>query len=222
VWRHGAVGAARGAWRQMLATPNSVHDWENSVRRSVVWEKDGVESSIAIMASDALAFYVNGMCDGNAVSDAGTQMMLGLIGAALHPQPRTALVVGLGTGETAGWLAKVGSMERVDVVELEPAVEEMARRCAAVNCDVLSNPKARLIYNDAREIRPDRLRTIEPLPRGNCQSLHSRILPGRPRSTDRRRPVRPVASGLRDRCSHDADCLCHVQIRIPARRSLAD
>ena len=151
VWRHGAVGAARGAWHETLATPNAIHDWENSVRRSVVWEADGVESSIAIVASDALAFYVNGMCDGNAVGDAGTQMMLGLIGAALHPQPRSALVVGLGTGETAGWLAKVDSIERVDVVELEPAVQEMARRCAAVNGNALANPKVRLIYNDARE-----------------------------------------------------------------------
>ena len=151
VWRHGAIGAARGAWHETLATPNAIHDWENSVRRSVVWEADGVESSIAIVASDALAFYVNGMCDGNAVGDAGTQVMLGLIGAALHPQPRSARVVGLGTGETAGWLAKVDSIERVDVVELEPAVQEMARRCAAVNGNALANPKVRLIYNDARE-----------------------------------------------------------------------
>ena len=92
------------------------------------------------------------MCDGNAVDDVGTQVMLGLIGAALHPQPRTALVVGLGTGETAGWLAEVPSIERVDVVELEPAVQEMARRCRAVNRDVLANPKVRLIFNDAREV----------------------------------------------------------------------
>jgi predicted membrane-bound spermidine synthase len=152
VWRHGAVGTGRGMWTQILATPNSVRDWENSVRRSVLWEADGVESSIAVVVSDSLAFYVNGMCDGNAIADAGTQMMLGLIGGTLHPHPRTAFVVGLGTGETAGWLAKVPSVERVDVVELEPAVQEMARRCRAVNQDVLSNPKVRLIFNDAREV----------------------------------------------------------------------
>jgi predicted membrane-bound spermidine synthase len=151
VWRHGAIGAARGEWGKVLAEPNSLHDWENSVRRAVRWEAEGVESSIAIVASDALAFYVNGMCDGNSVGDAGTQIMLGLIGAALHPRPRTAFVVGLGTGETAGWLAGVSSIERVDVVELEPAVREMARQCAAVNHDMLSNSKVHLIINDARE-----------------------------------------------------------------------
>jgi spermidine synthase len=152
VWRHGAVGAGRGGWATVLADPNSLRDWENSVRRSVLWEADGVESSVAIVGSDSLAFYVNGMCDGNAIADAGTQIMLGLIGAVLHPQPRTAFVVGLGTGETAGWLADVPSIERVDVVELEPSVQEMARRCRDVNHDVLANPKVRLIFNDAREV----------------------------------------------------------------------
>ena len=136
----------------MLEDPNTLRDWENSVRRSVLWEADGVESSVAVVGADALAFHVNGMCDGNAVEDVGTQVMLGLIGAALHPRPQAALVVGLGTGETAGWLAEVPSIQRVDVVELEPAVREMARRCARVNHDVLANPKVRLIFNDAREV----------------------------------------------------------------------
>lgn len=151
VWRHGAVGAGRVARTRLLTDPNSLRDWENEVRRAVLWEADGVESSVAIVGSDALAFYVNGMCDGNAVEDVGTQVMLGLIGGALHPQPRTACVVGLGTGETAGWLAEVPSIQRVDVVELEPAVREMARRCRQVNRNALENPKLRLIFNDARE-----------------------------------------------------------------------
>ena len=152
VWRHGAVGAGRIAETRTLAQPNALHDWENAVRRSVVWEADGVESSVGIVMSDGLAFYVNGMCDGNAIEDVGTQIMLGLIGGALHPRPQTAFVVGLGTGETAGWLAEVPSIERVDVVELEPAVREMARQCRGVNRDVLANPKVRLIFNDAREV----------------------------------------------------------------------
>ena len=61
------------------------------------------------------------------------------------------LVVGLGTGSTAGWLADVPGVERVDVVELEPAVAEVARRCAAVNRNALANPRLRLFFGDARE-----------------------------------------------------------------------
>ena len=77
--------------------------------------------------------------------------MGGLIGAALHPNPRRALVIGLGTGSTAGWLAAVPSIERVDVVELEPAVLRVAEDCAPVNGGVLHNPKVRIDIADARE-----------------------------------------------------------------------
>ena len=77
---------------------------------------------------------------------------MGILPAILHPDPKTCLVVGLGTGETAGWLAKVDSVKQVDVVEIEPTIKEMARRCTAVNCNVLANPKVRVIYNDAREV----------------------------------------------------------------------
>src|SRR5262249_38963861 len=98
-----------------------------------------------------LDLLVNGKSDGNTIADAPTQVMLGLIGAAFHPNPRRALVVGLGTGETAGWLAQVPSIERVDVVELEPSVVHVAALCAPVNGNALANPKVHLIFGDARE-----------------------------------------------------------------------
>ncbi len=118
----------------------------------MLWEAEGVEASVALVAANGLSFFVNGKSDGDAIGDAGTQIMLGVLPALLHANPRTGLIVGLGTGETPGWLAEVPGIERVDVVELEPAVDEMARRCAAVNFDVLHHPKVRRIYNDAREV----------------------------------------------------------------------
>src|SRR6185436_9795495 len=68
-----------------------------------------------------------------------------------HPQPRRALVVGLGTGSSAGWLAAIPSMQSVDVVELEPTVARVARDCTPVNHRVLDNPKVRLYFGDGRE-----------------------------------------------------------------------
>ena len=136
----------------MLADANTLRDWQNEVRRSVLWEADGVESSVAIVRADGLAFHLNGMCDGNAVEDVGTQVMLGLIGGDLHPRPQTACVVGLGTGETAGWLADVPSIRRVRRRRAGTGRPRMARRCHLLNRDVLANPKVRLIFNDAREV----------------------------------------------------------------------
>src|SRR5439155_17044467 len=62
-----------------------------------------------------------------------------------------ALVVGLGTGSSAGWLAAVPSIDRVDVVELEPLVLDVARACGPVNHNALTNPKVRITIGEARE-----------------------------------------------------------------------
>ncbi len=149
-WRHSPIGAGRVDLSR--SSPNRLKEWARDQRRRLFWEADGIESSVALLTtSGGLAFAINGKVDGNARSDAPTQVMGGLIGAALHPQPRRALVIGLGTGSTAGWLAAVASIERVDVVELEPAIRHVAEVCAPVNQSVLSNAKLHLVIGDARE-----------------------------------------------------------------------
>jgi spermidine synthase len=149
-WRHSPIGAGRVHLEN--STTNETLDWINSQRRFVGWATDGVESSVALSAANGLAFIVNGKTDGNARGDAATQVMGGLVGAILHAQPRRALVIGLGTGSTAGWLAAIPSIQRVDVVELEPAILEVARACTPVNHDVLANPKVHIVIGDAREL----------------------------------------------------------------------
>lgn len=150
VWRHSSIGVGRT--RLADKSPNGIRRWVHEQRRRIGWEAEGVESSVALEMANGLAFYVNGKCDGSALIDVGTQVMLGQVGAVLHGDPTSALVVGLGTGETAGWLGAIESMQRVDVVELEPAIVEVARRCATMNCNVLDNPNVHVVFNDAREV----------------------------------------------------------------------
>jgi spermidine synthase len=149
LWRHSGIGAGRLI--ELGRTQNDHIALKNELLRQIVFEADGRESAIAISSADSLAFLVNGKSDGNAYVDAGTQIMLGVIGAMQHSNAEDALVVGLGTGESAGWLASLPTLERVDVVELEPAVLEMARLCHSINHDVLNHPKVNIIINDARE-----------------------------------------------------------------------
>lgn len=148
-WRHSGIGAGRV---ELPANPNAIRRWENYQRGRLVWEGDGKESAVALINDEDTSFIVNGKSDGAAVDDAPTQVMGGLVGAILHPNPRSALVVGLGTGSTAGWLGAVPSMERVNVVELEPVVLDVAKACTAVNHDVLHNPKVNIRIADAREV----------------------------------------------------------------------
>jgi spermidine synthase len=151
VWRHQAIGYGR-----VEALPKAMGDRLNRfhmVRRSVPFEFDGREASVAIAASDiGWGLSVNGKSDGSAFGDANTQVMLGVLPALLHPQPKTAFVVGLGTGSTAGWLADLPGITRVDVAELEPGMVQLARDYfAPVNRHVMDNPKVHLIVGDARE-----------------------------------------------------------------------
>ncbi len=181
-WRHSPVGAGRVA---IFPSMEQVKFQFNFRRNSTIWEAEGVESSVGILDDDGYSFFVNGKSDGNVIGDRGTQILCGLIGAALHPSPRTSLVVGLGTGCTAGWLSEVRTMERVDVVELEPAILHMAELCSDANAGVMDkirNGKAvRIIFNDAREVlntTPDRYDLIASEPsnpyRAGIASLFTR------------------------------------------------
>jgi spermidine synthase len=149
VWRHSGIGVGRA--QVPLNYPNQLRRWIREKRHGLIWETEGIESSIGILGDHGLAFVVNGKSDGSALGDAPTQIGAAILGAVLHEDPKTALVIGLGTGESAGWLAQMRNMQHVDVVELEPAIDEMALRCSELNWDVLRNPRVRRIYNDGRE-----------------------------------------------------------------------
>ena len=86
----------------------------------------------------------NGKAAGNGIKERQKRVLVGLVGGILHPGPRRAVVVGLGTGQTAGWLAEVPSMDHAEVVELEPGVIEFARLCAVTNHDVVEHAKVRI------------------------------------------------------------------------------
>ncbi len=150
VWRHSSIGFGRA---EISSLPvNALREWINLQRRKTIWEADGRESSVALTEANGLAFSLNGKCDGNSVEDASTQIMLGMVSALAHPSPRSAFVVGLGTGCSAGWLGAIPEMERVVVAELEPMVFEAASRCASINHSVLQNPKVSIELGDAREL----------------------------------------------------------------------
>ncbi|HEX9942910.1 MAG TPA: fused MFS/spermidine synthase [Thermoanaerobaculia bacterium] len=149
-WRHTPIGAGRMPVAR-LGEPNLIRNEQQEARRMVVWEADGVESTVGLELGQEYAFIVNGKSDGSALGDSPTQVMGGLVGALVHPGVRRALVIGLGTGSTAGWLARVPWVERVDVVELEPAIRHVAEVCSPVNQDALRNPKVRLVIDDGRE-----------------------------------------------------------------------
>lgn len=150
-WRHKPIGYGRV--ESLPTSINGLRGWLHASRWKIAHEFEGREASVAAVDSDdGYCLYVNGKSDGSAFGDADTQVMQGLVPAMLHPAPHTAFIVGLGTGTTAGWVADVPEMKQVDVVELEPAMADLARHhFAPVNRDVLNKANVHLIPGDARE-----------------------------------------------------------------------
>ena len=150
-WRHSPIGAGLQELSDLSA--NKLQGWIQGRRRALRWEREGVESSVAIRVADhGPVLFLNGKSEGSAVGDASTQIMSGMVGALLHPHPQSALVIGLGTGSTAGWLAEIETVERVDVVELEAAVIEAANFFDPVNRKATDHAKVRTIVGDGREV----------------------------------------------------------------------
>jgi spermidine synthase len=85
--------------------------------------------------------------------------MVGHLPLLVHPDPRDVLVIGLGTGVTAGSIARHG-IRRLDVVEIEPAVVEAAGQFfSEANGHVLLDPRTRTLIADGRNFlltTPDR------------------------------------------------------------------
>jgi spermidine synthase len=97
---------------------------------------------------------------------AGYMEWMGRLPMLLHPDPRTALVLCFGTGQTANAVREEGP-RAIDVVELNPVVFEMAEHFES-NRGVLADPRVRPIVMDARAWlrRSDRrydVVTLEPM-----------------------------------------------------------
>ena len=148
-WRHSPIGAGRSDLASLSGV--ELEDRLREVRRATLWEVDGVESALALQSLTGHAFVIHGKIDGHVIGDAPTNLWLGLLPTLLHPDPTRVAVVGLGTGQTAGWAAAVREVESVDVIELEPAIRRVAEACSLSSRAPLDNPKVALHHGDARE-----------------------------------------------------------------------
>ncbi|MBM3464806.1 MAG: spermidine synthase [Armatimonadetes bacterium] len=149
VWRQTPIGAGRSD--RVRLNPRSLEAFAREQRGRLIWQADGLETCVGLRASEGgYGFLVNGKSDGNSRDDAGTQVLSGLLGA-MRMDPKKILVIGLGTGSTAGWLGAFPGVERVDVMELEPIILRVAKDCTPVNQNVLTNPKVHITLADGRE-----------------------------------------------------------------------
>jgi len=119
-------------------------------RERLLFYKDGISATVSVHGQAGLLFMrVNGKTDASNTRDMHTQIMLGHLPLLYRPEARRVLLVGLGSGVTAG-AAAVHPVMQVDVIEIEPAVVEGATFFAKENRDALKNPRVRVSIADGR------------------------------------------------------------------------
>jgi spermidine synthase len=153
----------------------------NSPVTRVLAFDEGPNSSVAVAETkrDGRMLVIDGfVATGQSI---GTHYMawMGRLPMVLHPNPRSALVICFGTGQTANAVRSEGPAS-LDVVELDPAVLRMAPLFTA-NQRVLDDPRVHPIVMDGRawlrrtDHRYDVI-TLEPMPPNfaGVNSLYSR------------------------------------------------
>ncbi len=113
--------------------------------------QEGRNATVSVWeALSGRTLRVNGKVDASDQGDMNTQIMAGLTAAGARPYPRSALVIGFGSGVTTRVLADVPGIRSVRVVEIEPAVLQVGRFFADVNQTILARPTVAAEVDDAR------------------------------------------------------------------------
>ena len=121
--------------------------------RPVLFHEEGVQTTVSVFGGPGLGNRVMYIDSYHQANDNPNMVFIhariGLLPALLHPQPKRALVVGLGGGATAGALSQYPGIQ-VDVVELSGGVVRGAEQFAHVNFDVLHRPNVSIRVDDGR------------------------------------------------------------------------
>jgi spermidine synthase len=122
--------------------------------RLLSWE-EGTFAQVAVVEQGGIrSLLINGKADAsNGAGDMRTQILLGHLPALLSPRPPggEALVIGLGSGVTAGAVGQ-WPFARITVAEIEPAVVRASRWFEPENRGVMSDPRVALRVDDARRV----------------------------------------------------------------------
>ena len=120
---------------------------------TLVWREEGAQTTVAVHDRPGnppmRVMYLDGNHQANdSPGGAFVHHRIGALPAMLHPNPKTALVVGLGGGATPGAVARHDL--QVDVVELSKAVVAGSAHFKHINFNLLERPNVTLHVDDGR------------------------------------------------------------------------
>ncbi|MEO5560616.1 MAG: fused MFS/spermidine synthase, partial [Dokdonella sp.] len=152
--RFDPLAMAGGVYRNAIARLSEAHG------EKILYYRDGKTASIALRASadGTRAISTNGKVDaGIRMNDDGkpspdeiTMVMAAGIPLLHHPHPRNAAVIGFGSGLSTHTLLGDPRLERVDTIEIEPAMIEGARGFGEYVERAYNDPRSHIHIEDAR------------------------------------------------------------------------
>ncbi|MCP4345671.1 MAG: methyltransferase [Desulfobacterales bacterium] len=111
-----------------------------------------IEYTMPFTNEKPMAIMVNGKPDSSTLDDISTLKLLAHIPALLSEKRKDILVIGLGTGVTAGELTLYSDTERIDVAEISPSVIEALPYFHKFTYNVHENRKVSIHTGDAFRI----------------------------------------------------------------------
>ncbi|HYR84050.1 MAG TPA: fused MFS/spermidine synthase [Terriglobia bacterium] len=121
---------------------------------NILHASDGINAAVAVSAlpSGYRNLHVGGRIESsNQPDDLRLQRMAGHLAALYHSSPKSVLVVGFGSGSTAGTFTLYPGIERIVVCEIDPLVVQVGSRYFGDdNNNVQQDPRVEVVYDDAR------------------------------------------------------------------------
>jgi spermidine synthase/Tfp pilus assembly protein PilF len=122
------------------------HDWP------IMYYKEGLNALITIRSTgDAILMRTNGKTDASTNTlDMRSQLLAAYLPMMIKPDAKKLLVIGLGSGITAGTLAQIPNLESMDCIEIEKSVAESAKFFEYYNKNILQNHKVNIYIEDGK------------------------------------------------------------------------
>lgn len=126
----------------------------NAGRSTILYTKEGRNSSVAISEWDNGTIYVNvnGHVEATTeIYDMRLQRMVGHLPALLHTGAKSVLGIGFGAGVSAGTFTRYPNIEKITICEIEPVIPPASTQYfGREDYRVALNPKTHIVFDDAR------------------------------------------------------------------------
>ena len=139
---------------RVIALGRRAHD-SKVAPESILFAGEGRTSSVAVVdypSINARTIHVGGKVMASTIpEDMRLQRMMGHLPALMHPNPKTALVIGFGAGVSAGSFVVHPEIERIVICDFEPLMPKIGGKYfAAENYNVVDDPRVEVVLDDAR------------------------------------------------------------------------